>query len=255
MIKLSYQPKPSVLTAAFVQEKTKEFIAAKVAGQKTLPSPWKKTEITDALKKMSNGKCCYCECNTTEESKYMEVEHFEDKHTHPNKVLDWYNLFPSCKRCNLEKGTHNVNIAPIIHPVKDTPSEHIYFRAYCLKGKTTIGKTTIKELALNDPDRLQDVRYQIGKEFLLQLENALESLERFDKGELKKITKGANQFMRLLKMCLPSAVYSATKATLLFHEEDYQEICTLLKKHNAWTEEIEQLVQQIQPSVLSLTKS
>lgn len=254
MIKLTYQPKPSILTAAFVQEKTQEFITAKNAGQKA-PSVWNKKEIKTALLKMSHGKCCYCECVVTKEAHYMEVEHFEDKHRHPNKVLDWYNLFPSCKRCNLEKGTHDVNIAPIIHPVNDTPSEHIYFRDYCFRAKTALGKTTIEELDLNNSDRLQDVRFLIGKEFLLQLENALESLERFDKGELRKITRGLNQFIRLLKMCLPSASYSATKATQLFHhEETYPEICTLIKKHNAWTDEIEGLVQQIQPVVLSVTK-
>ncbi|MGH1336348.1 MAG: HNH endonuclease [Aureispira sp.] len=251
MIKLSYQPKPSILTTRFVKEKTAEFIAAKEAGTKA-PRVWNKQSIKDALLKMSHHKCCYCECSLNKEGQYMEIEHFEDKSTHPHKVLDWLNLLPSCKRCNLAKGTYNVNTIPIIHPVKDTPSNHIYFRAYCFRGKTVLGKTTIKELELNDPDRLQDVRYQIGKEFLLQLENALESLVRFDKGELKKISKGYNQFVRLLKTCLPQANYSATKATLLFNEEDYQEICSLLKKHNHWTQEIDDLIYKAQPCILSL---
>ena len=39
----------------------------------------------------------------------MEVEHFEDKKNNPNKVIEWENFLPSCKRCNGSKFTQDYN--------------------------------------------------------------------------------------------------------------------------------------------------
>jgi hypothetical protein len=39
-------------------------------------SVWNFDELKEALLWTSYGKCAYCECRLSEESKYVEVEHF-----------------------------------------------------------------------------------------------------------------------------------------------------------------------------------
>ena len=93
MIKLDRTPKPVELTTALQVALTDEF---KLTGK----SVWNIDFIKKALLGFSNDKCCYCEANINEESKYLEVEHFHHKDTYKEEVLEWENLLPSCKKCN-----------------------------------------------------------------------------------------------------------------------------------------------------------
>jgi|GEM_PF-2621299 len=47
-------------------------------------SVWKRPYIKHALLQSSHSECAYCEANTAEESKYMEVEHFHCKKHFPH---------------------------------------------------------------------------------------------------------------------------------------------------------------------------
>ncbi|WP_270997396.1 HNH endonuclease, partial [Listeria seeligeri] len=63
----------------------------------------------------------------------MEVEHFFAKKYHPERVLDWNNLLPACKRCNSNKGDWDVSLADqmAIDPTIMDPKVHIrYDEAY-----------------------------------------------------------------------------------------------------------------------------
>ena len=93
MIQLQAKPRPPQLTDDLVAQLTADFKA-------TQNAVWNKLYIKTALLEISHGKCCYCECNIKEESKYMEVEHFYAKSIYPEEVLDWRFLLPACKRCN-----------------------------------------------------------------------------------------------------------------------------------------------------------
>src|SRR5437868_15151041 len=94
MIRLTRPPSPAELTQQVQQELTALFKAdGKVV--------WDRGFIKDTLRLMSSGKCSYCECSLGEESKYLEVEHFADKHSYPDQVVDWLNLLPACKHCNV----------------------------------------------------------------------------------------------------------------------------------------------------------
>ena len=89
----------SALTAKFIADKT---------------PVWKQAYIEAALLAMPYRKCAYCETLILDEAKYLEIEHFRNKDDFPTLVVDWANLLPSCKRCNLKKGTHNVEVDGMI---------------------------------------------------------------------------------------------------------------------------------------------
>ena len=142
MIKLERKFTPIFLTPNFVKTKTDEFLLKNT-------NVWNIPDLKKTLLELSYGKCAYCECDLEEESKYMEVEHFEDKKHNPNKVLEWENLLPSCKRCNGAKKNHDVKANPIINPFIDIPSENLVFRLYQIKGKTEKGIKTVETINLN----------------------------------------------------------------------------------------------------------
>ncbi|MEZ4805811.1 MAG: HNH endonuclease [Bacteroidia bacterium] len=235
MIKLDRNYKPSELTEHFVIEYTKKFKEDK---RNVWNIPWLKA----ALLKISYGKCCYCECSLGEESKYMEVEHFEDKEHNPEKVLEWENLLPSCKRCNASKGTHNVIHEPIINPFKIDPRNELYFRLYRIKGKSPIGISTEEVLNLNDTERAVKKRFEVGEELEKQLETCKERLERYQQDQSqKRKNKLVNMVRELLKECQPDAIYSATCATILLSSHLYYEIKDYMAANEMWDNELEQL--------------
>jgi len=135
MIQLSRITKPKQLTSELQISLTEKFKSEKT-------SVWNLSFIKESLLKMSNDKCCYCECNINEESKYMEVEHFYCKDLYPNLVLDWDNLLPACKRCNGHKLNHDPKKEPIINPVENNPQNHLLLRNYRLFPKDKLGKIT-----------------------------------------------------------------------------------------------------------------
>jgi 5-methylcytosine-specific restriction endonuclease McrA len=118
MIKLDRTPKPIELTAELQDKLTDEF---KLTGK----SVWNIDFIKKGLLDYSNNKCCYCETNIKEESKYLEVEHFHHKGKYKDEVLEWDNLLPSCKKCNGTKNDHDTILEPIIDPSIIDPKKNI----------------------------------------------------------------------------------------------------------------------------------
>ena len=148
MIKLERCGKPKELTEALEDELTQTY-------KETGKSVWDKSYIKKALLQFSHNKCCYCEAIIKEESKFMEVDHFYCKSLYPDKVVEWANLLPSCKKCNGQKRNHDVGEFPIINPTVDNPQDYLYFEDYRYKSKdkNTKGQKTINVLNLNDIDR------------------------------------------------------------------------------------------------------
>lgn len=246
MIKLQRPSKPSCLTPELVQTKTEEF---KANGT----SVWHIEELKEALLDMSDGKCCYCECNITEESKYMEVEHFKCKDKYKNEVLEWLNLLPSCKRCNGIKHNHDVLIEPIIDPSTTNPKEHLKYYHLTLYAKDELGQSTIDVLNLNDSSRLVTPRFELW----LTLNDTLKNLELIADGYIEKpITRRKNRLVNSFKLLLmeatPSSEYAAVYATILLNEPAYKKISSILKDKELWNEELEALEQAAQHCQLDL---
>lgn len=246
MIKLERNFTPVKLTPSFIQEKTDEF--------KTKESNvWNIAWLKKALLELSNNKCAYCECALTEESKYMEVEHFEDKANNPDKVLVWSNLLPSCKRCNGSKSTHDVITEPIVNPFELEPKNEFYFRLFKIKGKTVIGVTSEEILSLNDTERAVQKRFEIGGELEKAIDICYEKLQLYEAdSSIRKRNKLLNVVREVLKECQPNAIYSATCATILQSNDRYQEIKTKMLNCGLWDDEFIDLDNKTQSIMLEM---
>jgi hypothetical protein len=235
MIKLERISTPVKLTPAFVATQTAEFIANET-------NVWNVDWLKESLLELSNGKCAYCECDLKEESKYMEVEHFEDKANNPNKVLDWDNLLPSCKRCNGSKSTHDVISEPIVNPFIDTPSTHLTLRLYRFKSKDVKGKTTIDVVDLNHTERAVKKRFEVGEQLEKTIDKAVERLELY---EANPITQRRNKLLSIVEdillECQKESIYSATCSTILHSSDLYLDIRQKMQTHGIWTNEHETL--------------
>lgn len=236
MIKLERTARPSKLTQTEKVNLTKEYL-------KDSTSVWNAKYIKDALLDFSYNKCSYCETIITEESKYLEVDHFFCKSKYEYMVIEWYNLLPSCKRCNRAKWDHDVLIdGMLIDPTLDNPSDHIFMINYRIYGKTKVGETTETELNLNDPNRLTLPRLRIGNETANALRRVRDDLSRLihnmsDKKLLKKVSRGV---FNVLSQALPNSSFSATAATVIDTSPDYQWIVQELKVLGLWTTELDQ---------------
>lgn len=244
MIKLERNITPIKLTPAFIASQTTEFIANKT-------NVWNIEWLKDCLLELSFGKCAYCECDLKEESKYMEVEHFEDKNNNPHKVLVWDNLLPSCKRCNGSKSTHDVLSEPIINPFVDIPANHLTFRLYRFKPKDNKGKTTIDVVDLNNTERAVKKRFEIGEALEKAIEKSDERLELFEANPItRRRNKLKNTIEDILKECQPDSIYSATCATILHSNDTYLNIKARMIIHGIWSDEFERLHNRSQKLIL-----
>ena len=240
MIKLTPEPRPNELTDELVEQLTTRFKADNSL------RVWNRNSIKDALLRMSHGKCCYCECNITEESKYMEVEHFRCKSIYQNEVLLWSNLLPACKRCNIAKGDHDVEMEPIIHPAVDDPREHLTFRLYRFYGKTGKGITTClpSVLNLNDHHRLQIKRFEIGSEIKKRLDDLEEQIND-GLSTHRQWLRVANNLKGIMRQGLPTEEYAATVSTEILREDSYEVIKAALTTQNLWDEDFQMLEDEL----------
>ena len=237
MIKLGRVEKPEYLSDAKALELTETFKA-------TGSTVWNHADIKNALLISSHSKCAYCECCVSEESKYMEVEHFEYKDKYQDSVVYWPNLLPACKRCNIAKGSHDVRVEPLLNPYDADPRVHISFRLYKLKGISGIGKSTIDALDLNNSERLVLRRFEVAQ----QVENSIgiasdrlnsymESQTNLRKNKLLGIVE------TILQECQPQAIYSATTATVVLTNEEFLQVVDTMRANSTWPDYLEHLLQ------------
>lgn len=201
---------------------------------------WKDKRITSALLDLSNSKCAYCECDLSTESKYMEVEHFAYKEKYPEKVAQWDNLLPSCKRCNTTKGQHDVVADPIVNPFEDFPCVHLEFFLYQIRPKTKVGEATETALNLNHHERLVLLRFKVGEQVQSFANEAIGRLESFkEESTSLRRNKLLARVEGLLFECQPSKPYSATAATVLHSYKPYMKLRVDLQALGIWNDELE----------------
>lgn len=247
MIKLNRAARPSYLTEQMTKKLTLTF---KTTGE----SVWNDERLKEPLRLSSYGKCAYCECSIIEESKYMEVEHFKDKHSYPDDVVQWDNLLPSCKRCNGIKGIHDVIDTPIINPYLDHPRDHIYYKDYRLKGKTEKGIDTIEAIGLNNYERIAIKRFEIGHAILDSISQCEDKIIEYETTKKTRTLNKISRFMeRILNECQPSAIYAATTATIALNNETFFEVVDRMKSIKAWTVECEKLFSAAKLIILPTT--
>lgn len=139
----------------------------------------KEKEIKEALLKIQDYKCCYCE---QEINGYVDVEHFRPKNTYLKTekdgknypsyywlAYDWDNLFMACEVCNssykkslfplLDESTRSKNHLGkienekplLVHPTNEKPEDFITFKNFLAQGvdEQERGKKVIEFFALN----------------------------------------------------------------------------------------------------------
>lgn len=250
MIKLDRISKPVELTAELQVALTDEF-------KSTGKSVWNIDFIKKSLLAFSNDKCCYCEANINEESKYLEIEHFHHKDTYRDEVLEWENLLPSCKKCNGTKNDHDTKLEPIIDPSKINPKNHLKYWRYRIKGSTDLGKLTVSVLNLNDQDRLVKKRFEIGNAIQMKLEQLNELTDDYISG-IQTSTRRKNRIVNgtkdLMREGLPNSIYSATSATIILTDTEYDALKTKLTSLGFWDIELLQLEIDLNKTALQLEK-
>ncbi|NRP86692.1 hypothetical protein GFPCMMHI_02600 [Ensifer adhaerens] len=237
MIRLHRNASPAQLSPTIAKNLTAEF---SVNGSHV----WNRQDIKATLSFVANNKCAYCEARLGRESMYLEVEHFYHKDEFPDRVVKWENLLPACRRCNGNKGTHNVQDEPIIDPFNIDPKIHLSFKRYRLRHKTDLGKKTIEVLDLNNHARAVLARFEIGEEILKLVETCSTHLEQYiEKKTSVRRTKLLSGVRALLDECQASAAYASTSATVLCSSAEFDDIIEALKLHGLWNEELETLFQ------------
>lgn len=116
--------------------------------------------IRRRVRERASNACEYCQL-LQEDSPLalLHVEHIIPKVHGGTDDLD--NLALACVDCNLHKGTNlsgvdpeTLLVTPIFHPRRQNWSEHFERRGSRIVGRTTVGRTTVRVLAMNSPDQL-----------------------------------------------------------------------------------------------------
>lgn len=235
MIKVDRTEAPAKLTAEKVKELTEEYKITK-------NNVWNQDYIKKALLDMSKNKCIFCECILGEESKYIEVEHFHPKSLYPDEVVDWENLLPICKRCNIFKRDHDTKLIPIINPTLIDPREHLTIKKFRFFSKDELGKKTISVLRLNDSDRLFLPRVTIGN----AISDILDSLGKWvDKIKANSSIEDQNELIckmyNLLKSCQSDAEYSTICSYALFEDDNYYDVKGFMQQIKIWSDDLDTL--------------
>lgn len=245
MIKLRRGPRPAKLTKERAKKLTQEFLLNNT-------SVWNIPYIKNALMQMSHGKCCYCEWNLKTGSNYMEVEHFHDKSQYPNEVVIWKNLLPSCKHCNVNKGEYDTKANDFINPSIDEPREHmVLVNSYIYKAKDNDmkGENTIRELKINDSERLCAPRRELLKIMDEKLDMMILCHQILKLSWSDEVQSNLQKMMRdLLGVCAPENPLSAVKTTFVLNSEKYKTIKKSMQEYNLWTTDMDKAEKQLERS-------
>lgn len=240
MIKINRCSPPDYLTLNKVLELTDKF---KSEHKKV----WGHRDIKNALMSMSHYKCAYCEVKLGECGCYLEVEHFKDKHTYPDDVVNWENLLPSCKHCNTSKSTHDVVNEPIINPCDINPREHLYFQNYRLKGKTDLGNLSIEVLDLNNTKHLVLPRCEVGNKLSERIEELNRSYSIDNEREKRKLVK---TIKAILEECQADSLFSALSASVVLMSDEYSDLKNKMVSDSLWNDELGELERKSKDLVL-----
>lgn len=236
MIKLERNFTPVFFTPANVAALTKNYKA------NNNNHVWQHKDVKDACLNLSDKKCAYCEVILNQKSTYLEVDHFKHKDKNPDDVIQWENILPSCRHCNGTKNDHDVVIEPIINPAIDNPADHLYLKAFRLKGRDPLGDMTVEALNLNDSEHFVTERCKVGTFIAEQIEVAEEKLQNFMASPIPARKRILNKVIKaLLNQCQKNSLFSAVSSATLHDSEEYATIRMVMITNDIWTTQFEEL--------------
>lgn len=241
MIRLIRPEKPNQLTDSVQEELTKQY------SEDTSRRVWSKSYIKESLLAMSHNKCAYCECSIVDGID-MHIDHFYPKSLYPQLVVDWNNLMPACPHCNRNKKDVDPIRTPIINPTKEDPKEYFYLKDYrymCKHGQDDMkAKNTIGIFTLNDMHCNVSKRYQLGNSLHEKINDiANKAILYAEAGCIDIVSRNQirNSCRDILLLAQNDSQYTAFMATIIFHDEEYSSIKSVLCRIGEWDEELEQL--------------
>jgi hypothetical protein len=119
--------------------------------------------VKQAVRDRAEQRCEYCRLR----QEHLPRERFHIEHVTARKHQgsdEISNLCLACHRCNLCKGTNLSGIDPdgdgaeivaLFHPRRDRWSDHFCFGGASIIGITSVGRTTVWVLNMNEPGRLR----------------------------------------------------------------------------------------------------
>ena len=241
MIKLDLPDKPIKLTDELIAELTAKYLEDD-------SNVWNLKFLRKSVLEFSFDKCCYTECKLNCESKYMEIDHFYPKIDFPNDVLKWGNLLPSCKKSNTTKGELNTSLFPIINPIIDNPKDHLKITGFRFYDKSEIGRRTIDYTALNDRQHFVNKRYDIGIKVIELIEEIHQNFNTLiiePVNNHQKIKRLMSKYKSLMNEGNRKEEYAATISTTILNDENNKILINLLKDHNLWDEELDELFAEL----------
>lgn len=119
-----------------------------------------KPAIRAGVRKRAESRCEYCRLHEDDDVLAFHVEHIISVKHGGRDAID--NLALACQQCNLHKGANLTGIdpesgelTPLYHPRQQDWSDHFLEHADRIVGITAIGRTTVRVLQMNDPDRMR----------------------------------------------------------------------------------------------------
>jgi uncharacterized protein (TIGR02646 family) len=176
-------------------------------GKPYFPSIW--GQAKEALAKMTNDKCSYCEGGINS-ARSGQVEHFKPKSLFPSLAYDWDNYFLACGGCNGAKGNQWPAAEEYLRPDRKDPAKHIHFK---IDGTVSARKTsreagvTIEHFDLNRAwlvrRRKKHLKDMVGRmddmTEVYKLDRALAI--RLARKELGRLKDPANVYSAALTQC------------------------------------------------------
>lgn len=164
MIRLQRVPLPTTLSESCATRaaELKAIVASGGEPPESLLNAYRDPELKRHLLLEGYGKCMYCESKITHVY-FGDVEHLRPKSQFPSERLDVSNLGLACAICNNKKGEYWDDIAPVLNPFVDTPSDEVMMLGFLLVRRPgrSRARVTIEKLELNRPALLERRRERI----------------------------------------------------------------------------------------------
>ena len=139
----------------------------------------------------------------------------------------------------------------ITNPFYDEPREYFYLHIHRYypfdRDAESVACRTIDVLNLNDLNDKCAPRFQIVTAAIDKLSQELRHASELGdtlQHDLRKRNRARNALRDILRLCVPSADFSAFVATAVRSEEAYSEYKSLLQRIGAWDDELESLERQ-----------
>lgn len=264
LIPLKLQKEQAVLTATYKTKQT---------------SVWRKDYIIEPLFISSHGKCAYCENKlnwakgeeklidfefdetkqinfipqSEEENNFIHIDHFVARKYDADKVVDWYNLLPSCPVCNYKKGHFNVLLYSIINPYDDNPRDFYLFNGSMLEikanedsDKSKANKTiSVFDLINRYHKQINPLRCSIDSSLHRLYSDIEEALKDNLRGDNSKLNDCINRFTKLLEYGLPTAKYASFTATIILNHNYFNQLKKRLTEYDFYSSQLIELEKQL----------